>query len=75
MTDWYILGIKNNYAELNPEIKKFLGKVGRRKYLIPIYESLIRNEKTKTFAKRIFEENKTNYHPVSRKSLEKMFEE
>jgi aminopeptidase N len=72
MTDWFVLGIENNYSELNPEIKKFLNKVGRRKYLVPIYKALLKNNKTNGFAKRIFETSKNNYHAVSRNSIEEL---
>jgi aminopeptidase N len=70
MTDWFILGIKNNYGELNTDIKKFLGKVGRRKYLLPIYETMLNNNKTKALAIEIFEKNKKNYHSVTKNSIE-----
>lgn len=73
MTDWFILGIKNKYTELNPEIRKFLAKVGRRKYILPIYESLIKNPQTKELAEDLFESNMTRYHAVSRNSIKKLF--
>jgi hypothetical protein len=72
MTDWFVLGIKNNYTELNPDIQKFLGKVGRRKYLLPIYETLLKNNKTKALAIDIFEKNKGNYHSVTKNSIEEL---
>jgi leukotriene-A4 hydrolase len=74
MTDWFVLGIKNNYTELNPDIQKFLGKVGRRKYILPIYQTLIENKKTKSFATIIFESAQGKYHSVSKKSIEKLFQ-
>jgi hypothetical protein len=74
MTDWFVLGIQNNYSELNPEVRKFLSKVGRRKYLLPIYEAMLTNKKTEIMAKEIFEAYKKNYHPISRESIEKLFE-
>jgi hypothetical protein len=72
MTDWFVLGIQNNYTELNPEIRKFLIKVGRRKYILPIYEELLRNEKTAKLAKSIFENSRKNYHAVSKNSIERL---
>jgi hypothetical protein len=69
MTDWFVLGIKNNYSELNPQIEKFLAKVGRRKYILPIYEALANEIKTKEFAQNIFQKYKKNYHAVSRNSI------
>lgn len=73
MTDWFVLGIQNNYSELYPHIRKFLSKIGRRKYLIPIYEAMLTNKKTESMSKQIFELNKNNYHPISRKSIERLF--
>lgn len=70
MTDWFILGIKNNYGDLNTNIKMFLGKVGRRKYVLPIYETMLNNNKTKGLAIEIFEKNKKNYHSVTKNSIE-----
>ncbi len=72
MTDWFVLGIKNNYSELNPQIEKFLAKVGRRKYILPIYEALASEIKTKEFALNIFQKYKNNYHAVSRNSIEEI---
>jgi hypothetical protein len=72
MTDWFVLGIKNNYTELNPDIQNFLGKVGRRKYLLPIYETMLKNNKTKSLAIDIFEKNKGNYHSVTKNSIEEL---
>ncbi|MBM3186883.1 MAG: M1 family metallopeptidase [Bacteroidetes bacterium] len=72
MTDWFVLGIKNNYTQLNPEIETFLGKVGRRKYVLPIYETLLNNKKTETMANDVFEKNKKHYHSVTKKSIEEL---
>ncbi|MFM7681560.1 MAG: M1 family metallopeptidase, partial [Bacteroidota bacterium] len=72
MTDWFVLGIKNNYTQLNPEIETFLGKVGRRKYVLPIYETLLNNKKTESMANDVFEKNKKHYHSVTKKSIEEI---
>jgi leukotriene-A4 hydrolase len=74
MTDWFVLGIQNNYTELNPEINKFLHKVGRRKYVLPIYKALMKNIKTKALAKAIFKSAKNNYHAVTRNSIDELFQ-
>ena len=75
MTDWFVLGIQNDYSELNPEIRKFLNKVGRRKYLLPIYQAMLSNKKTSSMTKGIFEANKNNYHAVSRNSIADLFQD
>ncbi|MDG1842611.1 MAG: M1 family metallopeptidase [Crocinitomicaceae bacterium] len=70
MMEWYLLCIKRNYKEVFPQIEKFLKKIGRRKYLSPIYKELIKSNKE--WAKQIFNTNKENYHSISRSSIQKI---
>jgi hypothetical protein len=68
MTEWFTLALENNYREINSDIERFLKKVGRRKYLVPIYKSM--NKVNPKLAKQIFENSKNQYHAVSRNSIE-----
>lgn len=70
MTEWYILGVKNGYQEIKPDLKKFLMKVGRRKYLEPIYSELTKKKEDLVWAKEVFSKAKNNYHFVSNKTVE-----
>ena len=70
MTEWFTLALENNYTEINSEIKRFLKKVGRRKYLVPIYKAM--NKVNPKLAKQIFENSKNQYHAVSRNSIEEL---
>ncbi len=70
MTEWYVLGIKNGYTEIKPDIEKFLIKIGRRKYLIPIYKALAETKENKSWARKVFEKAKSGYHYVSRSTVE-----
>ena len=72
MTDWFLLGIENNYREIYPEIEQFVKKIGRRKYILPIYEKLSNNENSKDFAESLYKKYKQNYHAVSRNAIEKI---
>lgn len=72
MYEWYVLGINNSYEELKPSIEKFLMKIGRRKYLLPIYKTLASTSENKKWAKEVFEKAKGNYHFVSRSSVEEI---
>lgn len=65
MSEWFILGIKNDYKELRPEIETFLIKVGRRKFLAPIYETLSEKPENKAWAKKVYEKARPNYHAIS----------
>jgi leukotriene-A4 hydrolase len=70
LKEWFVLAAQTSYAlEIQKPLTDFLVKVGRRKYLMPIYEALHQNPKTKALAKQIFEKAKENYHSVSRSSV------
>lgn len=71
-TEWFILGIRNNYKAQRPKIEAFITKVGRRKYILPLYETLCETPENKIWAKEIFKKVKGNYHAVTRNSVEKL---
>ena len=73
MTEWFTLALENNYTELNSDIERFLKKVGRRKYLVPIYKAM--NKVNPKLAMQIFENSKNQYHAVSRNSIEELLKE
>jgi len=72
MMEWYVLGINSDYEEIKPYMEKFLKKVGRRKFLLPIYTELAKDPENLKWAKEVFEKAKINYHYVSRSSVEKI---
>jgi aminopeptidase N len=72
MTEWYVLGINNGYEDIKPNIEKFLIKVGRRKYLAPIYKALTKRPNDLEWAKGVFDKAKGGYHFVSKNSIEEM---
>jgi aminopeptidase N len=72
MTEWYVLGIENGYEDLKPSIEKFLMKIGRRKYLMPIYKALAKKKADKEWAKKVFKSAEKNYHYVSRSTVQEI---
>ena len=76
LTEWFILSANCGYASTNKaQITAFLNKVGRRKYLMPIYEALLLNKQSRPLAISIFQQSKDHYHAVSRKSVEALIKE
>lgn len=65
LTEWFLLAIDKSYQPAFPSLEKFLGKVGRRKFLEPLYIRLSENKENKEFAKAVFEKSKASYHSVS----------
>lgn len=72
MTEWYLLSIKNRYKGIRPDMEKFLLKIGRRKYLQPIYTELSKSPTDLKWAKSVFKIAKNNYHFVSVKTIEEI---
>lgn len=76
LTEWFILSANCGYAKVNKsQIQAFLKKVGRRKYLMPIYEALLLNKETRSMAISTFQGAKESYHAVSRNSIEELIQE
>ena len=73
MMEWYTKALENNYTEINGEIEDFVTKVGRRKYLMPIYSAM--NSSNPKLAESIFNKVKDRYHAVSRNSIEELLKE
>lgn len=70
MSEWYVLAINSGYTEIRPDMEKFLTKVGRRKFLEPIYEALANGTKDdKAWGKTVFNNVKGNYHYVSKTTI------
>ena len=67
---WFIHVIKHEYKKDYPAIEKFLVKVGRRKFLMPIYSELIKTPEGKKIALEIYKKARPNYHYVSTQSLD-----
>jgi len=71
---WIEVCIKNGYGkEIVPDIESFLVRVGRRKFLLPLYEALVKNN-MKTEATAIFEKASPGYHYVSRTSIQELLD-
>ena len=62
---WFLKSIKADYQPAFEPMKQFLIKIGRRKFLQPIYEELAKNPEHKIWAKGVYKKARSNYHYVS----------
>ena len=62
---WLRLAILNNYADAFPALEKFLTTVGRRKFVKPLYEAMVKNPATKDMASSVYEKARPGYHSVT----------
>jgi hypothetical protein len=71
-TEWYILGVDAGYEDIRPNMEKFLKKVGRRKFLLPIYKTLAKRPADLKWAKEVYADARSNYHAVSQNTIDEI---
>ena len=62
MAEWYVLGINSGYLGIRPEMSQFLNRVGRRKFLAPIYTALASTPANKAWAIKVYADAQDGYH-------------
>ena len=67
---WYPLAVRSGYFEAQPAIAEFLGKIGRRKLIMPIYSALAESDEGRAFAREVFARARAGYHPITIGSVE-----
>lgn len=71
--DWFQLCIKADYQLAFPALEKFLIRVGRRKFLSPIYELLVLDPEHKKWAHEVYMKARPGYHAVSYNTIDQLF--
>ncbi len=71
---WYPLAERSGYFEARPAIADFLKRIGRRKLIMPIYAALADSEQGMDFARRVFEQARPGYHPLTTQSVQALLE-
>lgn len=74
LTAWGVIAIRNNYKPMDPVIETFLINTGRRKFLSPLYNELIKTESGRKRAKAIYKKARPNYHFVATNTFDKLLE-
>lgn len=68
LSAWLEKSIDTGYKGAYPAIERFLTTQGRRKFLKPIYEKLMKTDPE--FAKRVYTVARPTYHPVSQGTID-----
>jgi len=68
---WFILSVRAGYEAAYPAMDEFLSRVGRRKFLEPLYREMMTTGKQE-MAKRIYQKYRNNYHPIAQTTLDKL---
>lgn len=69
---WLVRAIRSGYPGADEVQEQFLLRVGRRKFLKPIYEALAASEAGKARARAIYRRARPRYHAVSTRTLDQI---
>ena len=69
---WYLRAIGAGYEPAYPAMRAFLLKVGRRKFLKPLYTELAKTEAGAEMANEIYQEARGHYHPIAVSSIDEV---
>jgi hypothetical protein len=67
LVEWLTIAAGSDYEPVFPRLREVLLRVGRMKYLRPLYTALGRHPRTRALAREVFAEAAPRYHPLSRR--------
>ena len=74
LIEWLTIAAGSDYEPIFGRIREVLLKVGRMKYLRPLYSALGQHPRTRSLAGEIYEQGKAGYHILSRRVIESVME-
>jgi leukotriene-A4 hydrolase len=69
---WLLMAVRNGYEPAYGRLEQFLTTVGRRKFLKPLYEELVKTPEGKHRALRIYEKARSGYHPIAQTTVDEI---
>jgi hypothetical protein len=64
LAEWLKLAIRAGYRGTDRKLEEFLTSVGRRKFLKPLYEELVKTPEGTNRAAVIYAKARPRYHPI-----------
>ena len=68
---WLQAALRNEYEPAVPQAERFLARVGRNKFVSPLFEALNETAWGKPIARRIYADTRSGYHAYTRGSVDK----
>ena len=69
---WLLMSIRNQYEPAYPRLEEFLLSVGRRKFIRPLYQELVKTPEGKQRALAIYRRARPTYHPIAVASIDEV---
>jgi hypothetical protein len=70
--EWLKLVITTQYKAGYKALEDFLCHVGRRKFVRPLYETMIQRPEGKEMALKIYAKARAGYHPVTTQTMDEL---
>lgn len=67
---WLLMSIRSGYEPARAKLEEFLRTVGRRKYIKPLYEELVKTPEGRDRAKTIYAQARPMYHPMAQTTID-----
>ena len=74
LVEWLVIAAGSDYEPAFPRVRDVLSRVGRMKYLRPLYAALGRHSRTRALAREVFAAARPGYHALSRRVIESVLE-
>lgn len=68
---WYVMAIAAKYEAAYPAMEQFLSRVGRQKFLTPLYGEMMKTGQEQ-LAARLYGQYHNNYHPLAQENLSEL---
>ena len=69
---WLLMSVRNGYAAADSRLQDFLVSIGRRKYIKPLYEELVKTAEGLERARAIYRRARPGYHPIAVDTMDRI---
>ncbi|MBI5086767.1 MAG: M1 family metallopeptidase [Acidobacteria bacterium] len=67
---WLLMAIRAGYQPAYARLEQFLVEVGRRKFVKPLFEALVKTAEGKARAEAIYKKARPGYHPITQTAVD-----
>lgn len=67
---WLLMAVRANYEPAYPRLEEFLVQVGRRKFVKPLFEALVKTPAGRARAEAIYKKARPGYHPITQATVD-----
>jgi len=69
---WYSQAIRRDYQPAFEPMADFLQRIGRRKFVLPLFTALMENAAHHRYARETYAKARPGYHPITRSSVDEV---